>query len=221
MPQQATPTPTPTVTPPPPPPPPVPVLNTSVVVAPKSGTVLIKLPGQTTFVPLPAIKNIPNGSEIDARKGHVTLTSIPKAGAPPETAEFWDGLFIVNQKNGVTTVKLSEKLTGCPKGFQSSLASAAAKKPKTRKLWGSGKGKFRTEGKYSAATVRGTVWLVQDTCTTTLTRVKVGRGRRQRLRQEEDDRDQEGQDATRRSPRRRRSELQNSATPSSGVDAVA
>ena len=28
------------------------------------------------------------------------------------------------------------------------------------KLWGSGKGKFRTTGKYSAATVRGTIWLV-------------------------------------------------------------
>ena len=75
--------------------------------------------------------------------------------------------------NGVTTLKLSEKLTGCPKGFQSSAGAAAVKK-KSRKLWGSGKGNFRTEGKYSAATVRGTTWLVQDTCTTTLTRVTQG-----------------------------------------------
>ena len=37
-----------------------------------------------------------------------------------------------------------------------------------------GKGKFRTKGQYSAATVRGTKWLVQDTCTTTLTRVTEG-----------------------------------------------
>ena len=37
-------------------------------------------------------------------------------------------------------------------------ASAAAK-PKTRRLWGDGKGKFRTKGSYSAATVRGTRWL--------------------------------------------------------------
>ncbi|HEY6890948.1 MAG TPA: hypothetical protein VI300_24305, partial [Solirubrobacter sp.] len=34
--------------------------------------------------------------------------------------------------------------------------------------------KFRTKGQYSAATIRGTKWLVQDTCTTTLTRVALG-----------------------------------------------
>jgi ferric-dicitrate binding protein FerR (iron transport regulator) len=62
-------------------------------------------------------------------------------------------------------------LTGCPKAKK---ASAAAKKPKTRKLWGDGKGKFRTRGQYSAATIRGTKWLVQDTCTTTVTKVTQG-----------------------------------------------
>ena len=52
--------------------------------------------------------------------------------------------------------------------------ASAAKKPKTRKLWGDGKGKFRTKGQYSAATVRGTKWLVTDTCTTTVTKVAQG-----------------------------------------------
>ena len=41
-------------------------------------------------------------------------------------------------------------------------------------LWGNGKGKFRTNGKYSAATVRGTIWLVQDRCEGTLTKVRRG-----------------------------------------------
>ncbi|MGZ6645649.1 MAG: hypothetical protein ACXVFT_27915, partial [Solirubrobacteraceae bacterium] len=41
-------------------------------------------------------------------------------------------------------------------------------------LWGSGKGKFRTSGKYSSATVRGTIWLVQDRCQGTLTKVSRG-----------------------------------------------
>ena len=49
------------------------------------------------------------------------------------------------------------------------------KKPKTRKLWGDGKGNFRTTGKYSAATVRGTKWLVQDSCTGTLDEGHPGR----------------------------------------------
>ena len=41
-------------------------------------------------------------------------------------------------------------------------------------LWGNGKGKFRTNGKYSSATVRGTIWLVEDRCEGTLTRVRRG-----------------------------------------------
>ena len=60
-------------------------------------------------------------------------------------------------------------------------ASAAAAKKKKRGaksvlggLWGNGKGKFRTDGKYSSATVRGTIWLTQDRCDGTLTKVKRG-----------------------------------------------
>jgi hypothetical protein len=60
-------------------------------------------------------------------------------------------------------------------------ASAAAAKKKKRgaksvlgSLWGNGKGKFRTNGKYSSATVRGTIWLTQDRCDGTLTTVKRG-----------------------------------------------
>jgi hypothetical protein len=52
--------------------------------------------------------------------------------------------------------------------------ASAGKKVKSRKLWGDGKGAFRTRGEYSAATVRGTRWLVQDTCAGTLTKVAVG-----------------------------------------------
>ena len=46
-------------------------------------------------------------------------------GEPPETAEFYDGLFIVTQTGGVTELKLSEKLTGCPKAKKSRRAAAA------------------------------------------------------------------------------------------------
>jgi hypothetical protein len=60
-------------------------------------------------------------------------------------------------------------------------ASAAAATTKKRggksvlgSLWGNGKGKFRTDGKYSSATVRGTIWLTQDRCDGTLTTVKRG-----------------------------------------------
>ena len=158
-----TPTPTPTPTPEP-----TPVPQQSVVVGPASGTVLVKVKGSNRFEELDVTKGIPLGSEVDVRKGRVTLTAIGKRGASTDKAEFYDGMFVVTQSGGITDLKLSEKLD-C-----STRAKAAQKKPKKRKLWGKGSGKFRTTGSYSAATVRGTTWLVEDTCTTTLTRVTQG-----------------------------------------------
>ena len=52
-------------------------------------------------------------------------------------------------------------------------AHAKSKKP-TRRLWGSGKGKFTTKGKYASATVRGTNWLVADYADHTQVTVKKG-----------------------------------------------
>ena len=79
------------------------------------------------------------------------------------------GGFTVTQSRKLTTVTLSEQLS-CPRGK----ASAAQKKPKSRKLWGDGKGKFRTKGQYSAATIRGTRWYVEDGCRYTRTKVALG-----------------------------------------------
>jgi ferric-dicitrate binding protein FerR (iron transport regulator) len=58
----------------------------------------------------------------------------------------------------------------CGKGKK---ASTSAGK-KVRRLWGDGKGRFRTRGKHGAATVRGTKWLTEDRCSGTLFRVKRG-----------------------------------------------
>jgi ferric-dicitrate binding protein FerR (iron transport regulator) len=43
-----------------------------------------------------------------------------------------------------------------------------------RQLWAKAKGRFRTRGRYAAATVRGTVWLTADRCDGTLVRVAQG-----------------------------------------------
>ena len=131
------------------------------------GTVRIKLPGSNTYVELDSRRSIPLGSTVDTKQGAVSISD--GAGG---RAEFYDGIFKLTRAGGVTVLTLIEPLTGCKK--PSGRASAAAKKVKTRKLWGKGKGAFRTAGHYSAATVRGTTWLVQDTCTSTLTRVTEG-----------------------------------------------
>jgi hypothetical protein len=143
---------------------PEPVRNKSVAADPQ-GTVLIK-DKSGRFVPL-ADGLVANGSEIDAKRGAVTITT-----STGEKATFSAGRFRIAQSGGITTATLSEPLDCKP--ARRGKARAAASKPKTRKLWGDGKGKFRTKGSYSAATIRGTKWLVTDTCTTTTTTVTTG-----------------------------------------------
>ena len=120
--------------------------------------------------PLRTGETIPMGSTIDTRKGRVELTSLSSAGGAPQKAQFYDGLFRVTQSGAYTELTLTEKLARC----STRARAAQSKKPKARRLWGDGKGKFRTKGQYAAATVRGTKWLVQDGCRFTRTRVTQG-----------------------------------------------
>ena len=53
-------------------------------------------------------------------------------------------------------------------------SSASAAPTVVRSLWGSGKGRFSTVGRYAAATVRGTIWKTDDRCDGTLIYVKRG-----------------------------------------------
>ena len=75
----------------------------------------------------------------------------------------------------ITQLALSGKISCATKKKKGRKASTSAKKKKVRRLWGDGKGRFRTSGKYSAATVRGTKWLTEDRCSGTLIRVRRGR----------------------------------------------
>ncbi len=187
--------------PPPPPPPPVP--GKSVVVKVVSGEVFIKLPGSGRgaratgppkgFVPFTGAANIPVGSQLDTSKGRVALTSAADtAGVKTQTSDFYQGIFQVKQsvpkktpakpKALVTDLVMKGQIarSQCAplKGARSAAVDAKKKKkgPKSvlGKLWGSGKGKFRTDGKYSSATVRGTIWLVEDRCEGTFTKVRRG-----------------------------------------------
>jgi hypothetical protein len=136
-------------------------------VAPVSGTVLVRIPPSKTFVPLTSLKQIPVGAELDTTHGRVRLTT-SAGGKKTQTADFYQGRFIFTQKKAtkpITLLTLSEPLSCPKKHFEAK---------KKRHLWGSGKGKFRSKGKNASATVRGTIWLTQDTCTTTLVHVKRG-----------------------------------------------
>jgi hypothetical protein len=169
-----TPTPTPTPVPTPTPTPtPSPTFDKTVVGRTVDGTIRVRRPGSHTFVLLTATQGIPIGSTVDSRDGEVLLTAINKKGGTPRTARFFDGIFKITQSRTTTDLTLTQALASCRK-TTASAAATKKRKPKTRKLWGNGSGSFRTRGQYSAATVRGTEWLVEDSCSGTLTRVKHG-----------------------------------------------
>ena len=155
---------------PPPVEPPAPVQGKSVVAGKVSGTIRIRLKNGK-FRTLGANESIPLGSTIDATKGRVRLTSAA-GGGKTQTADFYKGQFKITQTKGkkpITQLELNGTLSCGGKA-----SAAAKKKKKVRSLWGDGKGRFRTKGRRAAATVRGTKWFTQDTCTSTKITVKRG-----------------------------------------------
>ena len=150
---------------------PPPVVGKKVNVLPASGTVKVRRPGSSAFTTLRAGQQLPVGTTVDVTKGRVTLVAAANKAGGTMQGGFYDGTFKFTQTKGakpLTSLRLTDKLS-CGSGK----ANAAAKKRK-RRLWGDGKGRFRTTGSYSSATVRGTKWLVEDTCTSTTTRVTRG-----------------------------------------------
>jgi hypothetical protein len=162
-----------------------PKIGKEVNLKPVSGQVLIRLPGgakvkgrwahaaQAGFVPLDEVKQVPVGAELDTTGGRVQLTSSTVNKDEVQTAQFYSGRFTVTQStkaDGLTELRLSEPLQ-CQSSKRKGKLSAARK---TRRLWGNGKGRFRTRGRHSSASVRGTIWLTKDSCNSTTTVVRSG-----------------------------------------------
>ena len=146
----------------------------SVAVAPEGGKVFVQRPGQSKPTELKEGQTIPVGSLVDATAGKVLLTSVNAAGEA-QSAYFFGGKFLVTQHDGsgLVVLKLRGELN-CRSGTaRGSIATASARSG--RRLWGSGKGNFRTEGSSGSATVRGTIWLTEDRCSGA-TFFKVRRG---------------------------------------------
>jgi hypothetical protein len=145
---------------------PAPQPNASVVISPLGGKLFVKQPGSVRFVAINARSKVPLGTIVDARKGHVRLTSAADGAGATQSAIFNGGMFRVGQST-LAAGKLLTKLTLVEKLTCSS-------HPRTRRLRGEGKGNFQTIGKYASATVTGTIWTMKDTCTTTTTVVARG-----------------------------------------------
>jgi hypothetical protein len=154
-----------------------PQLGTSMLLDTGKGTVLVKLPGTSRYVPLADAANLPFGTTIDTRKGEVALsTALP--GGKEQTGTFTGGKFEVRQPKsarGMTDIHLRGVFTTrCPRKKVARAAGKRARKT-VRRLWGKDKGgRFRTHGRDSVATVRGTRWLTEDRCDGTFTKVTEG-----------------------------------------------
>jgi hypothetical protein len=171
---------------------PPPVIGKTATVAPEKGVVLIKLPARarpkayglsaaatSRFVPLRAGATVPVGATLDTQHGQVRLSTAANTHGALQTGHFSRGVFSIQQsrKNPLTTVSMTGGgLAGChtklPHGGAAKQATAARRR--RRSLLSSVHGHFRSRGRNSAATVRGTKWSMTDTCAGTLTTVTRG-----------------------------------------------
>jgi hypothetical protein len=106
---------------------------------------------------------------IDARKGEVELTAAKDASGATQSGVFSRGVFEVKQKSAAEPLtELVMQGGSFARTCRRSQASAARRRV-VRQLFGNARGRFRTRGRNSSATIRGTRWLVKETCAGTLT----------------------------------------------------
>jgi hypothetical protein len=154
-----------------------------------TGVILVKLPGSNVFVPLEKDAAVPLGTVVDARNGVAVITWARPDGTT-YSGQFWAGVFQIQQTTGADplgVVKLRDDLvTAAARSSVSTAAGIAsvgtqfkaytARKKGKRKnrVWGDAKGRFRTDGSNSSASVRGTKWLVENYANATRTFVERG-----------------------------------------------
>ncbi len=152
--------------------PPAPVLAKNVDAKPVSGKVFLLVGGK--LVPLTEADQLRAGTVVDTRNGSLQLTTASSQKHKQQTGTFGGAIFKITQvHSGLTTLSLVENaLKGAPSfgSCKTKGAHAAALSQKQLQLLhASAKGKFRTKGRYAAATVRGTKWTIADRCDGTLT----------------------------------------------------
>ena len=165
----------------------VPELGSEVVVRPVRGSSEFGLPAMHRTVPLKDRINVPVGTALDSRRGAVrivtdettatTATAAQRARRSRGSAVFSGGRFRVSQarsRRAVTELRLEGGNFGRCRRLARAGAVALPSASPIRRLRGSGRGSYRTRGRRSSATVRGTDWEVVDRCDGTLTRVFRG-----------------------------------------------
>jgi len=167
--------------PPPPPDTPTAALGQLFVAQVVSGTVTVASRLGGPYIPLEEATEIPVGSFVNTRRGTVRLTAAVNAAGKTQSGDFSRGLFQAVQSRkrsakGLTELRLKGgNFRACRTRKSGRSASAALSRRTIRRLRASARGRFRTSGRNSSATVRGTIWEMSDRCDGTLTKVRRGK----------------------------------------------
>lgn len=147
-----------------------PKLGHSVLLKPAGGTVIVKPRGKRQFK-LREATVVPMHSKIDTSKGKVKLTSAVSSKRT-QSGTFSQGAFLVTQRksDGLTDLELTGGDFGVCSAAHAAGKQLSAAANRRRRLFGNAHGRFRTRGRNSSATVRGTQWLTEDRCTGTVTK---------------------------------------------------
>jgi hypothetical protein len=120
-----------------------------------------------------ATGTIPYNATVDVTRGSVTLRTttgnLNVNGAGGITAAFKLLRGTDNRRQVVELRLVRGNFAVCPRRRGARVAATIV-----RQVWASGKGSFRTRGRYASATVRGTNWLTADRCDGTQVRVRQG-----------------------------------------------
>jgi hypothetical protein len=166
--------------------PPPPILGRSFQVGPLSGQIYVMAAPATraarapTIVRLRESRTLPVGSEVYADGGVARITSATSTPGGFQTGDFAAGRFTVLQSRGGGGLTELDLALAHPATAQCAApqARAAAARPLSRRvlalLRANVAGRFRTRGRFSSATVRGTRWDTVERCDGTLTQVHRG-----------------------------------------------
>jgi streptogramin lyase len=148
----------------------------SKIVAEPTGRVRFKRPGGR-WRPLAAWgAELPVGVAFDTRRGSIKLTSVGRRRGRTQTGSFGGSVVRVRQpRTGRGRVDLYLRGGDFGRCGRAARTASASRVRRVRRLWGRDSGgSFRTHGRHSHATVRGTRWLTEDRCSGTFTRVTNG-----------------------------------------------
>ena len=121
---------------------------------------------------------VPFGRQVNVTNGTLRLTT--NTGTLAVSGRGTVAIFVLvrgtDRGRPVVELRLAGGNFGACRRRAPAAFSAPSPPPRVvRHLWAKGKGKYRTRGRYAAATIRGTEWLTADRCDGTLVRVTQGR----------------------------------------------